>query len=284
MTKNGTQSRDRVRAASPAAVFARLVRQSVPIAVAGVLTLGAAVRPAVAYTVTLDLSGPATGVVGKPMILQASGFSDYGFLLWVEAAVIPASVVPACPSSHLDGGQVAAHAGGEILAVALRVLPDDAGNYANPIGWTPRGPGQFLICVYVADGYANTYALASLTVDVQTGTSTPTQPGGTTTTTLPGCHGGGCEIEAVVHGPTCAGDIVPGSVTRKIDQAVQFVEQAEMSQSPQAVRLRRKARSLLALAGRAAVRASRGQRPKLSAVCAAAIQGAANTVRAGLAR
>jgi hypothetical protein len=77
------------------------------------------------------------------MIIQASGFSDYGFLLWVEAGVIPASVVPACPSSHLDGGPVAAHAGGEILAVALRVLPDDTGNYANPIGWTPRGRDGF---------------------------------------------------------------------------------------------------------------------------------------------
>jgi hypothetical protein len=291
MTNNGAQPRNPGLAASPAAVFARLVRQSVPIAVAGMLTLGAAVRPAVAYTVTLNLSGPVTGVVGQPMIIQASGFSDYGFLLWVEAGVIPASVVPACPSSHLDGGQVAAHAGGEILAVALRVLPDDTGNYANPIGWTPRGPGQFLICVYVADGYTNTFALASLTVDVQPGASTPTQPTatptqpiGTTTTTLPACHGGGCEIETAMHGPACAGDIVPRLVTRKIDQAVQFVEQAEMSQSPQAVRFRRKARSLLALAGKAAVRASRGQRPKLSAVCAAAIQGAANTVRAGLAR
>jgi hypothetical protein len=87
-----------------------------------------------------------------------------------------------------------------------------------------------------------------------------------------------------MHGPACAGDIVPSLVTRKIDQAVQFVEQAETSQSSQAVRLRKKARSLLALAGKAAVRASRGQGPKLSAVCAAAIQGAANTVRAGLAR
>jgi hypothetical protein len=87
-----------------------------------------------------------------------------------------------------------------------------------------------------------------------------------------------------MHGPACAGDIVPWLVTRKIDQAVQLVEQANTSQSPQAVRLEKKARSLLALAGRVAVRASRGRRPKLSAICAAAIQGAANTVRAGLAR
>src|SRR4029450_1501332 len=108
MTKNGAQPRNPGLAASPAAVFARLVRQSVPIAVAGMLTLGAAVPPAVAHTVPLNLSGPVTGVVGQPMIIQASGFSDYGFLLWVEAGVIPASVVPACPSSHLDLGHGAA--------------------------------------------------------------------------------------------------------------------------------------------------------------------------------
>ena len=44
-----------------------------------------------------------------------------------RAGVIPASVVTASPSSHLDGGQVAANAGGEILTLGLRVLTDDEG-------------------------------------------------------------------------------------------------------------------------------------------------------------
>jgi hypothetical protein len=274
MTKNGAQSRNRVRRASATAALA--------LAVAGVVTVGA-VRPALAYTVTLNLSGPTVGVVGQPMLIQATGFSDYGFLLWVESVVIPASVVPACPTSHLDGGQVAAHGGGQIIGVAQRVNPDLAGNYANPIGWTPWAPGTFLVCVYTADGYANTFALAQLAIDVQSATSTPTRPGGTTTTTLPGCHGGVCEIDAAMHGPACAGEVLPRAVGRKIDQAMHLAANAEASQSLQAARLRRKARSLLALAGKAAVKASRGRRPKISAVCAAAIQGAANTVRARLA-
>jgi hypothetical protein len=86
-----------------------------------------------------------------------------------------------------------------------------------------------------------------------------------------------------VYGSACAGDALPRSVARKIDQAVRSVEQSEASQSSHAARLRKKARALLALAGKAAGRASRGRRPKISAGCAAAIQDAANTARAGLA-
>jgi len=179
---------------------------------------------------------------------------------------------------------VASRTGGEILAISLRVNPDGEGNYANPIGYTPRAPGGALICVYVADGYANTFALASLTIDVQPATSTPTTPGATTTTTLPGCGGSRCEIDAAVYGPACAGNTIPRSVTKKIERAVQLIEQTETSQSQQATRLRTRARTQLSLAGKAAVKASRGKKATLSAGCAAAIQGAANPAGAGLPR
>jgi hypothetical protein len=254
------------------------------LAIASAVTLGAAARPAVAYNVTLNLSAPATAIVGQPMIIQVSGVDDYPYGLWVTSVTIPASVLSSCPSAYLDATQVAAHVGGEILSIASPVVPDPAGNYSNPIGYTPKAPGKVLICVYDGDGYTNTFASASMTLDVQPATSTPTTPGATTTTMPPFCRGGGCEIDAAVHGAACARDTVPRSVTRKIDQAVKLVEQAETTQSQKATRLRKKARALLSLAAKAAVKASRGRKAKLSPACATALQGAAETVLSGLPR
>lgn len=290
MTEHGAQSRNRAGGAAPAAYFAWLVHRLGRVAprvaatiVAGMLTLGPAARPALAYDVTLNLSGPPTVVVGQPVIFQASGFSDYPFVTWLTAAVIPATVVAACPAGYGDATQIAFHAGGVVLEYDGRESVDAAGNYTNTLGYTPTAPGAVLICAYTQDGATNTFAAASFTLDVQAGQSTASTTTTTlTTTTLPPCAGVRCTIDAAVHGAACAGESVPPSVTKKLDRAVKLAEQANAGAPKKAKRLRKQARNLMALAGSAAVKASTGSRAKLTTGCAAAIRGAADGARGSL--
>lgn len=142
---------------------------AVAVATGVAAALAAQASPASA-SYTMNLSAPADPAVGKPMIIQVTGTqpppAEWWSLAWLEVVAIPASVVPTCPVSALDGGEVATSTGGRIIAIALRPNLDPAGNYANQVGYTPSASGATLICGYTDDGAGATLATASLALNV----------------------------------------------------------------------------------------------------------------------
>ncbi len=141
------------------------------LAAAALLELGPSVTPALANTYTLNLSAPKTAVVGRPILIKASGVnpppSEYWASSWMEIVTIPTSVLTSCPATGEDGTGVATQTGGQILAIALRPNLDSQGNFSNTIGYTPPAPGGILVCGYSDDGAGLTLARASLTLNVQ---------------------------------------------------------------------------------------------------------------------
>jgi len=109
--------------------------------VLGVLGIGAAATPALGATYALNLSAPSTGIVGRPVVIQASGVKpppeQFWYLDWIELVAIPSSVVSACPYSSQDGATVAVNGGGKIIDIALRPNSDAAGNFSNTSAVTP---------------------------------------------------------------------------------------------------------------------------------------------------
>jgi hypothetical protein len=68
------------------------------------------VSPASAAGFTVNLSAPSTPVVGKSMILQATGttpLEDLEFPYWFSLSAIPASALSTCPADHFAAQQVA---------------------------------------------------------------------------------------------------------------------------------------------------------------------------------
>jgi hypothetical protein len=113
-----------------------------------------------------------------------------------------------------------------------------------------------------------------------TTTSTPASTVPPTTSTLP-CVTTRCLLDAPLQGDACAGATIPPSVSSKLDKAVRLIAQGSGS-SKKAKALRRAAKNTLRLASKAARKATKGKKPKLSSACADAIQRAANGVLAGL--
>jgi uncharacterized delta-60 repeat protein len=111
--------------------------------------------------------------------------------------------------------------------------------------------------------------------------ATATSSTTTTTSTLP-CTTARCTIEATLRGPECAGETVPRIVTRKLDRAIGWLRRAESGPPGQASRSLGQAKHALERAGKAAGRAAKGRRPKLTPSCATAIRHAAGTVMSGL--
>ena len=67
----------------------------------GLIALAAATSPAFASGFTLRLSAPSTPVVGKPLILEATGTIDLdelAFPYWFSLDAIPTSVTSTCPA------------------------------------------------------------------------------------------------------------------------------------------------------------------------------------------
>jgi hypothetical protein len=137
------------------------------VAAVGAIALAAPASPAFAAGFTLNLSAPSTPVVGKPMILRATG------TIPVEDIQFPyTSVVSSCPADHFAAKQVAIGTGGSIVILSQSEVPDAAGNWSIPIGVTPSAPGSLLLCGYTDDGAATTLARTSLIFNIQPAPST----------------------------------------------------------------------------------------------------------------
>lgn len=136
----------------------------------GLLALAGPAALASASGFSLTLTTSATPVVGTPMILHATGTippRDLGFPYWVSLDAIPATVTSKCPPDRFEGAQFAVSAGGSIVVLSQREIPDAAGNFSIPIAVTPSAPGSVLLCGYTDDGAATTLGAASLTLNIQ---------------------------------------------------------------------------------------------------------------------
>jgi hypothetical protein len=156
-----------------------LQRLSKALAIGGaVAALGASASPALAATHTMSLSGPTSGVAGQGLIVTATGSNppatQWMFPSFLSLDAIPANAVTGCPAGSLDGAQVAAYGGGQILATSISPNGDTNGNYTNLFGFTPRTPGRWLLCGYEDDGAEVTLAAASMYVDAAAPAPAPT--------------------------------------------------------------------------------------------------------------
>jgi hypothetical protein len=106
-----------------------------------------------------------------------------------------------------------------------------------------------------------------------TTTSTPTGTTSPTTTTLPACTTVRCALDDA-RTSACAGQTLPRSVSAKLDRAIGQIELAPSQTEKKAMKLYKGAKRLLAKASKAAGKAARGRRPKLSADCASALRNA----------
>lgn len=146
-------------------------RMAMAAVVAGALAVGAPAAPALGAGFTLNLSQPSDAVVGRPLILQATGTTtppgDIDIPYWFSLDAIPPSVTSTCPPDAWEGVQFALSNGGAMVVRRQRETTDAAGNFSIPIAVTPTGPGQVLLCGYTDDGAASTLAGASLMLDIK---------------------------------------------------------------------------------------------------------------------
>ncbi|MGH2948157.1 MAG: hypothetical protein ACRDPC_18205 [Solirubrobacteraceae bacterium] len=80
-------------------------------------------------------------------------------------------MLASCPAGYLNASQVAGGTwaqGGERIAVAQREDVDPEGSFSMPLAFSPRVPGQLLICAYTNDGATWTHTSASLPLNVET--------------------------------------------------------------------------------------------------------------------
>jgi hypothetical protein len=134
-------------------------------AAAGTLALAAGAAPALADGFTLKLSAPATPVVGKSMVLQATGTmppEDIEFPYYFSLDAIPTAVTTTCPPDRWEGVQFAQANGGTVVVLSQLLRPDASGDFSVPVAVTPTSPGSLVLCGYVDDGSLGTQATASL--------------------------------------------------------------------------------------------------------------------------
>jgi hypothetical protein len=146
---------------------------------AAAIALGAAAAPALAGVFTLNLAPQSEAVVGRPMIIQATGTippEDVGFPYWFSLDAIPTAVTTTCPADRWEGAQFANATGGSIVVLTQGEHPDIAGNFTIPVAVTPSAPGTLLFCAYTDDGEAATLAGASLLLDIKPAASNPPAP------------------------------------------------------------------------------------------------------------
>jgi hypothetical protein len=148
---------------------ARLAWLSVGIVV---IALGAIAAPAGAQggCCTLSMSGASSGTVGTPYAITAAGTDvppeDGPYYLEIDA--IPASFTTTCPTGYLNGGSVAASAGGSFVAFDQPESIDSSGNFSQVNAYKASAPGEVLFCGYTDDGATDTLATASMIVNFTT--------------------------------------------------------------------------------------------------------------------
>jgi cell division septum initiation protein DivIVA len=90
-------------------------------------------------------------------------------------------------------------------------------------------------------------------------------------------------LDAVLRGAACGSDTVPGAIASKFARATSLLQRAYQESKAKTVkRLRGQAKQVLGGARKAARRAAKGKKPKLSDACATAIQQAVADVTVGL--
>jgi len=140
------------------------------LAATAAIALGAPAAPALAGGFTLSLASEADAVVGRPLIIQATGTippQDIGFPYWFSLDAISTGFTTTCPQDRWVGAQFAQGSGGSIVVLTQSEQPDVGGNFAIPVAVTPSAPGSVLFCAYTDDGAAATLASASLIVNIQ---------------------------------------------------------------------------------------------------------------------
>jgi hypothetical protein len=152
------------------------LKRSLLCAAIGTLALAASAPPALANGFTLNLAAPSTPVVGKPMVLDATGtipVDDLEFPYWFSLDAIPAAVTTTCPQDRWEAVQFATATGGSVVVLSQLERPDATGHFSIPVAVTPSAPGSLLLCGYTDDGQAITLAGASLPFDIQPASSAP---------------------------------------------------------------------------------------------------------------
>ena len=145
------------------------------LATTAAIALGSTAAPALASGFTLNLEPQSDAVVGRPLIVKATGTipaEDVGFPYWFSLDAIPTAVTTTCPADKGEGAQIALGTGGSIIVLTQSEHPDLAGNFTIPVGVTPSAPGSVLLCAYTDDGGAVTLAAASLILDIKPGPAT----------------------------------------------------------------------------------------------------------------
>jgi hypothetical protein len=148
-------------------------------AAVALIALGAPVSSAFGAGFTLHLSAPGPAVVGKPMVLQATGTiptDQLQYPVWFSLYALSPSVTPSCPVDHFEAAQLANSTGGARVTSSQREIPDASGNFRIPVGVTPSAPGSVLLCGYTDDGMATTLAIAPMLLNIQA--PTPASGGG----------------------------------------------------------------------------------------------------------
>jgi hypothetical protein len=144
-------------------------------ALAAAVALGAP-APALAGGFTLDLTPQSEAVVGRPLIIQATGTmppADVGFPYFFSLDAIPTTVTTTCPPDRWEGAQFANANGGSLVVFTQAENPNVAGDFTIPVAVTPSAPGSILLCGYTDDGAAATMAGASLMLHIKRAASSP---------------------------------------------------------------------------------------------------------------
>jgi hypothetical protein len=257
---------------------------------------GTVTTPDGSVTLTLPPGGPAgTYVIRGGFVISKYGVGtvDTRFLV---AEITPAGTLFGSPGALLrfhwrdanDDGFV----DGSTIPEATLVVYKDGKPYTNLCSLLSPGPctdgpccdrssNEIVVRVsslsefVVASGSELTTTTTTSTPTITTSpTPTTTSP---TTTTIPGCTTVRCALDAARESPACAGQTLPASVAAKLDRAIAQLALAPSQTDKKAKKLYKSAKRLLAKASKAAGKAARGKRPKLSADCAAAIRDAIAT-------
>jgi hypothetical protein len=147
-------------------------------ALAAAIALGAPAA-ALAGNFTLQLTPESDAIVGRPLIIQATGTvppRDVSFPYWFSLDAIPTAVTRTCPPDRWEGAQFANANGGSIVVFLQSEKPGVTGRFRIPVAVTPRAPGSVLLCGYTDDGADATLAAASLMLHIRPASSRPPGP------------------------------------------------------------------------------------------------------------